>query len=153
MQRWITGWLAAAVGYTLAGIASAQPKDTIYDEAQVPAYTLPDPLVTQDGNKVADADAWKGKRRPEILRLFDEHVYGRCPKAQEKIAFEVTSLDANALGGKATRKEVAVFLTGKRDGPRMDLLLYLPNAASKPVPAFLGLNFYIGVRSALGPGV
>ena len=140
MQR--IGWLAAAVACTMAGIAWAQPKDTIYDEAQVPAYTLPDPLAMQDGTKITDADGWRSKRRPEILELFQAHVYGRTPPAVPKITFDVTSVDAHALGGKATRKEVAIFLLGKPDGPRMDLLLYLPNAASKPVPAFLGLNFY-----------
>jgi hypothetical protein len=140
MQR--TGWLAAAVAYTMAGIAWAQPKDTIYDEAKVPAYTLPDPFVMQDGTKITDPDGWRSKRRPEILGLFQAHVYGRTPTTVPKITFQVTSLDANALGGKATRKEVAIFLLGRQDGPRMDLLLYLPNGASKPVPAFLGLNFY-----------
>ena len=137
-----TGWLAAVAAGMMAGIAWAQPKDTIYDEAQVPAYTLPDPLAMQDGTKVSDPNTWRNRRRSEILDLFQTHVYGRSPKAIPKIDFEVTSLDAKALGGKVTRKEVAVFLTGKRDGPRMDLLLYLPNGASKPVPAFLGLNFY-----------
>ena len=78
MQRCITGCLAAAATFTLAGIALAQPKDTIYDEAQVPAYTLPDPLIMHDGTKVSDADAWRNKRRAEILRLFEEHVYGRA---------------------------------------------------------------------------
>jgi len=153
MRCWMSGWLVAAVGYTLAGTALGQPKDTIYDEAQVPAYTLPDPLVMQDGTKVVDAETWKNKRRVEILRLFEEHVYGRGPKAVERIAFEVTSLDANALGGKATRKEISVFLTGQRDGPKMDLLLYLPNAAHKPVPAFLGLNFYGNHGVHADPGI
>ncbi|MCY2989372.1 MAG: acetylxylan esterase [Planctomycetota bacterium] len=136
------GWLAAAIVYTMTGIAWAQPKDTIYDEAQVPAYTLPDPLTMQDGTRVTDPDTWRSKRRPEILGLFQSHVYGRTPTAIPKIVFEITSLDANALGGKATRKEVAIFLLGKRDGPRMDLLLYVPNGADKPVPTFIGLNFY-----------
>jgi hypothetical protein len=104
MQR--TGWIAAAVACTMAGIAWAQPKDTIYDETQVPAYTLPDPLVMQDGTRITDADSWRSKRRPEILGLFQAHVYGRTPAAAPKITFEVTSLDAKALGGKATRKEV-----------------------------------------------
>jgi hypothetical protein len=35
-------------------------------------------------------------------------------------------VDRKSLGGKAIRKEVSVFFTGKKDGPRMDLLIYLP---------------------------
>ena len=122
--------------------ALAQPRDANYDEAQVPAYVLPDPLQQPDGTKVTDATMWRKQRRPEILRLFEEHVFGRSPKPPRQVQFKVTSLDPQALGGKATRKEVTVFLLDNTNGPKMDLLLYLPNAAAKPVPAFLGLNFY-----------
>ena len=121
--------------------AEAQPQGTNYDEAKVPKYTLPDPLVTADGHKVTDAETWLSKRRPEILALFETHVYGRSPAAPKEMTFEVTSCDDKALGGKAIRKEVSVYFTGKKDGPRMDVLIYLPRKAEKPVPLFVGLNF------------
>ena len=112
-----------------------------YDESKVPKYTLPDPLLMANGQKVADAKMWQTTRRPEILELFRTHVYGRSPGRPAKIKFEVTSLDRKALGGLATRKEISVFFTGKNDGPKMDILLYLPNDAKTRVPAFLGMNF------------
>ena len=121
--------------------ASAQPPGANYDESKVPPYTLPDPLVLSDGGKVTDAKSWSEKRRPEILRLFETHMYGRSPGRPEDMIFEVTSEDRSALGGKATRKEVSVYFTGQKDGPKMDILIYLPNEAKKPVPVFLGLNF------------
>ncbi len=34
-----------------------------------------------------------------------------------------------------------VFLTGKKDGPKMNVLFYIPNDRKQPVPIFLGLNF------------
>jgi cytochrome c-type biogenesis protein CcmF len=37
--------------------------------------------------------------------------------------------------------QVTVLFDKSGTGPQMDLLLYIPNAAAKPVPAFLGLNF------------
>ena len=49
--------------------------------------------------------------------------------------------DRHALGGLATRRQVRVLLEGTEGGPGFDLLLYVPNAATHPVPAFLGLNF------------
>jgi hypothetical protein len=90
---------------------------------------------------VTTAEAWTARRRPEILRLFETYVYGKAPGRPAGLAFEVTSEDRHALDGKATRKEVSITFTDKHDGPRMDLLLYLPNRAEGPVPAFLGLNF------------
>src|SRR3989442_553676 len=48
-----------------------------YDEAQVGTYTLPDPLVLANGDRVRDARTWYEDRRPEILRLFETNMHGR----------------------------------------------------------------------------
>jgi hypothetical protein len=112
-----------------------------YDEAKVPDYTLPDPLVMADGRPVTSASLWEEQRRPEVLSLFAEHVYGRTPDIKTKLAFELVSVEPAALEGKAIRKEVTVYLAGDRRGPSFDLLLYLPREASRPAPTFLGLNF------------
>src|SRR6185436_829606 len=50
-----------------------------YDEAKVGTYTLPDPLKLTDGKPVRDAKTWQQKRRPEIVRLFEENQFGRSP--------------------------------------------------------------------------
>jgi len=116
--------------------------ETNYDEQKVPEYTLPDPLIMADGTKVVDARAWKITRRPEILELFQTYVYGRAPIGRPKgMTFKVFDLDRQALGGLATRKQVAVSFTGNQDGPGMDILLYLPNGKKKPIPTFVILNF------------
>ncbi len=125
-----------------------------YDEAKVPAYALPDPLVCIDGAKVADSATWEKKRRPELLQLFGDHVYGHAPRRRRGMSqFEVTSLATNALGGKATRKEIAVWLTGKTNGPSLNVLLYVPNGARQPSPAFLGLNFNGNHAISTDPGI
>jgi hypothetical protein len=113
-----------------------------YSEQRVPKYTLPNPLKLSDGSRVTDERTWRMKRRPEILELFRKYVYGRAPIARPKnMTFEVFDLEKKALGGLATRKQVTVNFTGEQDGPKMDILIYLPNAAEKPVPAFVLLNF------------
>ncbi|MBI4660363.1 MAG: acetylxylan esterase [Verrucomicrobia bacterium] len=134
--------VASVLLVSAANIASAQPKGANYDEAKVPNYTLPDPLLSSNGVRVSDAAAWQQKRRAEVLELFRTHVYGHSPGRPREMSFEVRSVEKNALGGKATRKEVSVYFTGQRDGPQMSVLIYLPNDAQKPRPAFLGLNFY-----------
>jgi hypothetical protein len=112
-----------------------------YDESKVPGYTLPELLVTANGKKVEGGKLWASQRRNEILELFRAHVYGRSPKKPEGMRFVVKSVDRNALNGKATRKEVSVFFSGKEDGRKMDILIYLPNDQKKPA-LFVGLNFY-----------
>ena len=131
----------------------AQTAEVNYDEAKIAPYNLPDPLVLADGNTVGDARTWTRKRRPEILRLFETEVYGRSPGRPRGLKFEVTSLDPQALGGKATRKEVRVWFTGRKDGPWMDILLYLPNGITGRVPAFLGLNFNGNHSISSDPGI
>lgn len=113
-----------------------------YDESKVPAYTLPDPLQLSSGAIVSQPKEWWQDRRPEIIRLFQSYVYGYSPEAPKTLQFYQTFNDPNVFAGLATRKEITLLFTDRPDGPRMHLLLYLPNHAPKPVPAFLGLNFY-----------
>lgn len=133
-------------------IVAQQPAPN-YDEAKVPAYTLPDPLVLVNGQRVRDATAWNNKRRPEILELFRKYVYGRSPDQPERMSFEITSVDKQALGGTAVRKQVTIFFSGDKNGPRMDLLLYLPAKVKGRIPVFLGLNFNGNPTVSADPGI
>lgn len=133
------GWKANQA--LVEALERARP-GVIYDEAKVPPYTLPDPLVLSDGRRVSSPETWIKERRPEILHLFRTHMYGRAPIGRpDGMRFEVFDLDRNALEGKATRKQVHIYFTGRDDGPGLDLLIYLPNDVRGPVPLFLLLNF------------
>jgi len=116
-------------------------RETNYDEAKIPAYTLPDPLTLANGQKVTDEKTWREQRRPEILKLFETQVYGKAPAKPARTISKVFSTDENALGGKAVRTEVDVMFTEKENGKRMRILIYLPKDAKKPVPIFIGYNF------------
>jgi len=133
--------VVALITLLFSSTVQGQPMEANYDEGKVPDYTLPDPLVAADGTPVEDARTWRDRRRGEILRLFEQHVYGRSPGAPAGMTFEVTSVDRQALGGKAVRKEVTVRFSSAGDGPRMHILMYLPADAQGPVPVFVGLNF------------
>ncbi|WP_339728562.1 acetylxylan esterase [uncultured Gimesia sp.] len=138
--------LTAALVFNIFLICSqtsqAQRPKPNYDEAKIPKFSLPDPLVTADGKKVDSPELWWKVRRPEILRLFESEVYGKSPAPPKDLLFEVTSQKNDALNGKAIRKEVSVYFSGKKEEPRMDLLIYLPAKATKQVPVFMALNFY-----------
>jgi hypothetical protein len=112
--------------------ANAEMRPVNYDESKVPQYTLPDPLA-----RVADAAAWRAKRRPEILKLFQSQMYGHSPPCPADVKCEVTSVDKNALGGQAIRKEITMRLFSRP----VRLLVYLPANAAKPVPVFVSANF------------
>jgi len=126
---------------TMIRFLPAQEPEPNYDERKVPAYVLPDPLVTKEGHRVKTARDWQEIRRPEILELFRSQMYGRRPGPPRELRSRVASVDSRALGGAAIRKQVSLYLSPERDLPRIDLLIYLPASGSGPVPAFLGLNF------------
>src|SRR5215469_4222689 len=104
-----------------------------YDESRVGTYTLPDPLVLNDGKPVRNASDWQ-KRRHELLELFATNVYGHSPKPQQSNRYKVFDLDKNALSGKAVRKQITIYFSPKDDGPKEDVLLYIPVNAQKPIP-------------------
>jgi (4-O-methyl)-D-glucuronate---lignin esterase len=142
-------WLIA--GLFIGVSANAQSSPPNYDESKVGTYTLPDPLAFNDGKPVRNAREWK-LRRQEIIELFQANVFGRSPK-KRPAKFEVFDVDKSALGGKAVRKQVTIYFSPDKNGPKADLLIYIPVGASRPVPMFLTLNFW-GNQSVINdPGI
>ena len=110
----------------------------ITQEPDQPALP-PDALMTADGSVVDSAKAWRDVRRPEIIELFRQHMYGRAP-AHKPLTIEAVRGDI-ALDGLARRKQWRVRY-GHQEGAFFDVLMYAPRAAEDPVPAFLALNFF-----------
>jgi hypothetical protein len=112
-----------------------------YDEAKVPPYTLPDVLKMADGTPVRDADAWRTRRRPEILKVYETQIYGRLPATLPKVEWRLTSTDPGFRDGSAIRRQV---LGTAGAGPRavqIKLSVYTPAKASGRVPVILLANF------------
>jgi len=108
----------------------------MYDESKVPQFTVPDPLIMLNGEKVTDANTWMQKRRPEILKLFETNVYGRnAVDKPDGMKWKVTGENRSDMNGTAISKIVSIYFTGSQDGPKMDVNITLPvSAAKKPVP-------------------
>ncbi len=117
----------------------AQQFTANYDEAKVPAYSLPDPLLFTDGKVVKSKKDWQ-RRRAELMNIFQREVYGRNPEWKGSITSTEMSVNNNALSGKSVRKEVKITL--KNGSRELDfvMLLYLPKS-ERHVPVFLGYNF------------
>jgi hypothetical protein len=98
--------------------AVAQSRGENLNEAKVASYTLPDPLKAANGETITSAKEWTESQRPRVLQLFAEHVYGKFPGKPKGLHFQVNSVDNEALGGKAIRKQVTIFFTRAADGAR-----------------------------------
>lgn len=124
-----------------------------YDESRVGDYTLPDLLTLADGKPVREAKTWMQKRRPEIVRLFEENQFGRSPGRPKGMSFDVFDKGTPAFDGKALRRQVTVYFSPNKSGPKMDLLIYLPAGARKPAPLLLNLSFTANSSAVDDPGV
>ena len=118
-----------------------------YDEALVPEYELPDPLLCLDGTRVETVEQWEQHRRPELMSLLETYMYGRAPLPDATFRWEVVRTDPTFRGGKATRRDVILHLTA--EGPAVPLCIVVPNEGKSGSrrrderrPAFLALSFH-----------
>jgi hypothetical protein len=128
------GWRANP---DLAAREARQRPGINYDEARVPAYTLPDPLAVKAG-RVATSAQWTA-RRDEILQLFRDNVYGRSPGPPKDLAFSVVEENPKAMDGAATLRRVRITSREGQRSHQFELTLFLPNRPGR-APVFLFIN-------------
>lgn len=137
-----TAWMLTTAAAAWVPAAAVAQLDGNSDESRVAPYSLPDSLVSAAGQRITSARAWRRQRRPELIRLFEQTIYGVAPPPSRRQRFVVDERSDAALGGLARRRQVTILLDGRRLGPQMRVLLYLPARAEGPVPVFVGLNFH-----------
>lgn len=129
----VSAWVALG---TTAGDLNARTEN--YDEALAQTLPIPDVL---DG-RIANAQQWKDERRPELLKLFSDEVYGRTPQAKIPMRAEQRVAGTPVFGGKGIMRQTTLTL-GAEDPLKVELLHFLPaNKSERPVPMFVMLNFW-----------
>ena len=115
---------------------------TNYDENKVPKFDLPASLTCINGTNITTPEQWINVRRPELLRLFSENIFGETPDSPNPLRAEIIE-EGVALSKRALRRQIRLFFPERTDttATHMDILCYIPNEIEKPVPLFLGLNF------------
>lgn len=114
---------------------------TNYEESKVPSFAVPDPLLTFSGHTINSVKKWEKVRRPELLRFFENDIYGKIPKSLKIDSYTILEQDNNALNGKAKRKQVELTFKNNNKTLSYTILLYLPKNKVK-APIFFGYNFY-----------
>jgi hypothetical protein len=111
-----------------------------YDENKIPEYVLPEILVSNSGEKINGIEEWENKRRDEILNLFKSEVYGQVPDVKVNTSFKTIEENAEALDGRAIRKQIEIKFSKDNKNHIAHLLIYIPKLSNMPVPVFLGYN-------------
>lgn len=139
--------LLLTVSLVTKSASARQAPDTVagipvnYEEHLVETYQLPDPFILTNGEEVSDPTIWYEKRRPEILELFYDFQFGRTPPDPDEITFDLFDKGSPAFDGTAIRKQVTIYLMGNKEGPGMDVLIYLPANNTGPVPLLFEVSF------------
>lgn len=118
------------------------PNHANYDETKANPYPeIPDPLTLRDGQKVTSAAMWWDKRRPELVDLFSENVYGRVPEGVPAVKWTVAAVDHEMIGFTPV---VAKDLVGEVDNSsypaipvKIHMTLVTPAMAKGPVPVLM----------------
>jgi len=112
-----------------------------YDESKVAPYTLPDPLILSNGQRVRDAATWRNQRRAELIRLYESEIYGRVPANAPKVTWEVGEADRTWRNGTAIRKQLIAHARVGTDERRFTVWLYTPATSTRPAPVLLSIIF------------
>lgn len=150
-------WLAPALAGVLLGVGgcqsnagpwtadakleAAETANTGYNhfESKAADYTLPALLTDARGQQVASAAGWEKGRRAEILRVFEEQVFGRAPGKPDRLEIAVVEIDPQAMLGSATYKRVRLTPWVKGKSYTFEASVYIPNKRGI-VGAFLLIN-------------
>jgi hypothetical protein len=139
--------LVAVLILPLPNVLSDEPKnhdfDVVRDEALVPPYQLPALLVSSEGKTITTPDEWFHTRRPQIMALFGNLIYGIVPSPESPVrtTHDVIRRDANFMDGRATRKDVRIRFENAKGTAEMQILVFTPNAVGQPAPTFLLHSF------------
>lgn len=118
----------------------AQTFQPNFDESKVPTYTLPDVLKTSKNKSVTNSREWEDIRRPEILKLFEDNIYGQMPKSFDSIRYSIAREDTIAMNGKAHLKEIIIEVFNKKESVKVNVVLFMPKSGEKQVPVFILIN-------------
>lgn len=112
-----------------------------YDESKVPEYTLPDAMLCLDGTHINDTTLWEEKRHPELIQLFTEFMYGKCPSVDTTFSAKLQGADRPLKDINATRRDIMLHLTN--NGPDVKLTLVWRNNGKRTIAhkTILGLSF------------
>ena len=123
----------------------ADPNAANSDESKVNEYTLPDPLILENGKPVESVDDWWKKRRPEITELFDKEIYGRVPDNVPSVSWKVISEKDTTTGKYPIKEKRLVGVVDNSAYPdlsvEIELLVATPANAEGAVPLVMEFGF------------
>ncbi|TDB67572.1 acetylxylan esterase [Arundinibacter roseus] len=104
------------------------------------SLNLPELLRTESGERVKNKADWQNARRAEVVKLFEDNVYGQVPKELDSLRFYTKKVQKGVMNGTATLKEVDIQAYRGGDFVTIRLVLFIPDNTPIAPPVFLLIN-------------
>jgi hypothetical protein len=113
-----------------------------YDEALAnPFPEWPEILKLNNGDAVTSAQAWRTRRRPELIEHFQRDVYGRIPQGVPAVTWTVKETRDGSAGEIPVVEQQIVGNVDNAACPEINveisMSLTLPKASAGPVPVLM----------------
>ena len=139
------------------GYATEGPFVPNYDEFIANPYPFyPDVLTTFDGRKVETAEQWFKERRPELVRVFEDQVYGRVPDNVPAVRWKVVKQEKMMLDEIPCIYRELAGVVDNSAYPAIDVSIQAsviwPESAGKNIPVIVEFGYALGVNNRQRPG-
>ena len=134
---------------------SGTPEDPDFTnviESKVREYDLPDPLIMENGKQVTKAGEWWEKRRPEVVELLENEMYGSLPENLPTVKWVVKAVKDTVIGKYPAKEKTLVGIVDNTAYPdikvEIQLVVGTPAEAKEAVPVVMEYGF---IGSFFGP--
>lgn len=122
------------------------PNHANYDESLAnPCPQLPDALTLNNGKKVTSTDMWWKLRRPELLKGFEQEMYGRIPDKTPKVTWTAKITDREFVGRTPVIARQMIGHVDNSEYPFIDvninMVVVLPVNVKGPVPVLIMFGY------------
>lgn len=122
------------------------PNHANYDESLAnPCPQLPDVLTLNNGKKVTSADMWWKLRRPELLKGFEQEMYGRIPDKTPKVTWTAKITDREFVGRTPVIARQMIGHVDNSEYPLIDvninMVVVLPVNVKGAVPVLIMFGY------------
>jgi len=122
------------------------PNHANYDESLAnPCPQLPDVLTLNNGKKVTSPEMWWKLRRPELVKGFEQEMYGRVPEKTPKIIWTAKITDSEFVGRTPVIARQMIGHVDNSEYPLIDvninMVVVLPVNVKGPVPVLIMFGY------------
>jgi len=140
------------------GYATDEVKGANYNQYVANPYlNYPDPLVCNDGRKVKNAKMWQKVRRPELLKAFEDEVYGHVPENVPDVNWVVVKEEKVMVGETPCVRRELNGVVDNSACPEIEVVILAdvtyPEAAGKNLPVIIEYGYAMGNFNFVMPGM